>query len=195
MRRLYYLASDIQTVEQISHRLHEEGVADWNIHVLARNTDGFYNHHIRSALLHHRKDFIRTGEIGALYGAVTLLVMALALVTLGSIDWLRGWQDVLMLTLLGSLIGCLNGIRLGKNRDNHRLESFQHDINHGRLLIMVDAHSSDKAKIRELMNMEFSHVEYRGNDSTFIRPFKSNDRIYPRPQSRPEELSDPVHRV
>lgn len=43
MRRLYYLAGDIDTTRAISERLHMEGISDWNFHVLARDPSGLYS--------------------------------------------------------------------------------------------------------------------------------------------------------
>lgn len=191
MRRLYYLTVDLDTTRAISDRLHKEGISDWNFHVLARDSSGLYSHHIHSALPHHHKDLIRTGEIGAVYGAAAGFALATCGLLLGNWAWLSGWFDVALFTLCGALLGALNGIRLGMKRDSHRLESFHRDIEVGKYLIMVDVRKEDKAKIRELMNMEFSQVAYRGNESTFVRPFKSNERVYPRSVLDPQPgLSD-----
>lgn len=178
MRRLYYLAGDLHTTRAVSVRLHAEGITDWNFHVLARDPDGLYSHHIHSALPHHHKDLIRSGELGVLCGGLVGLITAALFFLLIAPSWLAGWFDVGLFTVLGALLGGLVGVRLGLKRDNHRLASFHDDIERGSYLIMVDVRKEDKAQIRELMNMEFSSVAYRGNDSTLVRPFKS-DRIYP----------------
>ena len=180
MRRLYYLANDIETTDAISKRLHKEGVTDWNFHVLAKDPQGLYTHQIHSALPHHHKDLIRTGEIGALYGAAVSGLLAVLIWQYGSWAWLATWIDVLMLTCIGLLVGGLAGIRVGFQRDSTRLQSFDADIEAGRFLIMVDVQIEDKPVIRELMNMEFPQVAYRGNESTFVRPFKSPDLVLPR---------------
>ena len=46
MRRLYYIADDLPTTRAISETLHDEGISDWNFHVVAKDEDGLYRHHI-----------------------------------------------------------------------------------------------------------------------------------------------------
>jgi hypothetical protein len=180
MRRLYYLAGDIDTTRAISDKLHDEGISDWNIHVLAKDAGGLYTHHIHSALPHHHKDLIRTGEIGALYGAAVLFALAMLGLFFVGLSWISTWVDVVMLCVIGAAIGGLVGIRVGLNKDSQRLAGFYPEIEIGKYLIMVDVRKEDKPLIRELMNMEFPKVSYHGNESTFVRPFKSGERVLPR---------------
>jgi hypothetical protein len=191
MRRLYYLADDLDTTRTISDRLHADGISDWNFHVLARDEGGLYTHHIHSALPHHHKDLIRSGEIGALYGAGAVFVCALIAALVTQWAWLSTWIDLLMVTLIGGAVGGLVGIRVGLSRDNLRLASFHSQIEVGKFLIMVDVHKRDKPIIRELMNMEFPQVEYHGNESTFVRPFKADERVIPK--AVPHPIDGAVH--
>ncbi|NKB99440.1 MAG: hypothetical protein GKR90_13225 [Pseudomonadales bacterium] len=187
MRRLYYISHDIETTEAISRRLHEEGISDWNFHVLAKDPSGLYSHHIHSALPHHHKDIIRTGEVGALYG-LTLSFGATSLVLVsGAMTWISSWFDIISVTTIGALLGALVGIKRGLSRQNHRLATFQEEIEAGRYLIMVDVRREDKAQIRELMNMEFRAVTYGGNESTIVRPFKRSKHIRPEPISSAQQ--------
>ncbi len=179
MRRLYYLAADLNTTQAISARLHAEGITDWNFHVLAKDPSGLYTHHIQSALAHHQKDIIRTGEVGAIYGALTALPVAALLMASQWLSWLSSWVDVGLWVLVGALFGGLTGISRGAKKEHFRLAAFHDEIEQGRYLIMVDVRKEDKPRIRELMNMEFAAVDYRGNESTFVRPFKTGGRIYP----------------
>jgi len=179
MRRLYYLVADLEMTRSISERLHQEGISDWNFHVLAKDPSGLYSHHIQSALPHHHKDLIRTGEVGALYGGVGTALVASALLASGIWSSTSSPAAITALALAGIVVGGVWGLRLGLKREHHRLGSFNHDIDSGQYLIMVDVRKEDKAKLRELMNMEFTNAQYRGNDSTFVRPFKTSDRVYP----------------
>jgi hypothetical protein len=184
MRRLYYLAQDIDTTDAISVRLHAEGISDWNFHVLAKDPSGLYSHHIHSALPHHDKDVIRIGEIGGLYGFFASLLGSLLVLFAGDFSWMSGWFDVLTMVVIGVLLGGLLGVRKGMRSENHRLATFHDDIEAGKHLIMVDVRKEDKPNIRELMNMEFRQVKYGGNESTFVRPFKESERINPQPFQR-----------
>ncbi|MEM9622268.1 MAG: hypothetical protein AAF993_11495 [Pseudomonadota bacterium] len=192
MRRLYYLAEDLSTTEAIAERLRADGISDWNFHVLAKDANGLYTHHIHSALAHHQKDIIRTGEVGAIYGAVLFGLLAAAMLFAGVFSWLSSWVDVALWTFVGGVLGGIQGARRGAKKEHFRLAAFHDDIERGCYLIMVDVRKEDKARIRELMNMEFEKVAYHGNASTIIRPFKTDERILPQPSGHHRQLSDPL---
>jgi hypothetical protein len=40
MKRLYYLSSSIESVEQVSNDLHEKGITDWNFHIISKDEAG-----------------------------------------------------------------------------------------------------------------------------------------------------------
>ena len=165
----------------ISVRLYAEGISDWNFHVLAKDPSGLYSHHIHSALSHHHKDVIRTGEIGGLYEFFVSLLGSLLALFGGDFYWMSSWFDVLTMVVIRYLLRGLLGVRRGMRSENHRLTTFRDDIEAGKYSIMVDVQKEDKPKIRELMNMEFRQVKYGGNESTFVRPFKESERINPQP--------------
>ena len=75
MRRLYYIADDLPTTRAISETLHDEGITDWNFHVVAKDEDGLYRHHIHSATPIQQLDIVHTGERFALIGAAVGLAL------------------------------------------------------------------------------------------------------------------------
>ena len=178
MRRLYYIVDDLDTASRISEQLHDEGITDWNFHVLAKDDQGLYRHNLHSALPLHRHDSVRLGERCGLIGAAGGLITGLGLYGLQIAPWFdRFW--VVLLALLGGLVGTLYGCIAGSKRDNYKIAAFHDDIEAGRLLIMVDVRPANKALVRQIMNLSFSEAEYKGNDSTIISPFKPAHRILP----------------
>ena len=180
MRRLYYIVDDIDTTTAISQRLHEEGITDWNFHVLARDASGLYRHNLHSALPLHRHDTVRFGERGALIGGVIGFGLGMLFFWMQVLPWPFDRFWVVMAVLFGAVLGALQGGFAGSRRENYKIEDFHDDIDAGRMLIMVDVRPTNKAKVREIMNLQFPQAMYRGNDSTLISPFKPARRIWPR---------------
>jgi len=179
MRRLYYIADDLPTTKAIAETLRDEGVTDWNFHVLAKDEGGLYRHHIHSATPIHQLDVIHTGERWAMLGAMVGLVAGLAAYFTSALPWAPTTLSVFLFTLVGGLFGAWQGGMVGLSRENYKLEPFHQEIEAGRYLIMVDVKADSKARVREIMNMGFPRVRFCGKDSTFINPFKRPRRIYP----------------
>jgi hypothetical protein len=179
MRRLYYIVDDIDTTNAISECLHQEGITDWNFHVLAKDASGLYRHNLHSALPLHRHDTVRFGERGALIGAVLSFGFGMMFYLLQLLPWHFDRFWVVLTVLAGVFLGALQGSVTGSRRENYKIEDFHSDIEAGRLLVMVDVRQTNKARVREVMNLQFPDVHYGGNDSTLISPFRPARRIWP----------------
>ena len=171
MRRLYYIADDLPTTQALSEALHEDGVSDWNFHVVAKDARGLYRHHIHSATPFQRRDVIHTGERWGLVGLSVGLLAGAADFTIGIPGWTReGWM-VLLWGGTAALAGCWLGGMVGLARENYRLAPFRDEIETGRLLIMVDVRKGSRHRVRQIMNMGFPRVRYCGKESTVTNPF------------------------
>ena len=179
MRRLYYIVDNIATTSAISECLHDEGITDWNFHVLAKDSAGLYRHNLHSALPLHRQDTIRIGERGGIIGAGLGLAVGFVLYGAQILPWEFDRFWVAMAALAGGVFGGLQGSIAGSRRENYKIEAFHEEIEAGRYLVMVDVRADNKAKVREIMNLQFPQALYRGNDSTFISPFRPARRIQP----------------
>ncbi|MGD8830808.1 MAG: hypothetical protein PVF57_09400 [Pseudomonadales bacterium] len=175
MRRLYYLADDLATTQAISETLHDEGITDWNFHVVARDEGGLYRHHIHSATPIQQLDIVHTSERYALIGVTVGLLSGLA-------AYLTAGLPVMVVfgvTFFAAFFGGWLGGMVGLSRESYKLEPFHREIEAGRYLIMVDVQADTKARVREIMNMGFPRVRYCGKDSTLINPLKSPRHVYP----------------
>ncbi len=175
MRRLYYIADDLPTTQAISETLHDEGITDWNFHVVARDEGGLYRHHIHSATPIQQLDIVHTGERFAMIGAIVGLAAGTAAYFGAGLTM----PAVIVITLVAALFGAWLGGMVGLSRENYKLEPYHDEIEAGRYLIMVDVQTESKARVREIMNMGFPRVRFCGKDSTFINPFKRPQHIYP----------------
>jgi hypothetical protein len=178
MRRLYYLADDVDTTKRVSDALHAEGIGDWNFHVLAKDEAGLYTHHLHAATTYQQLDVVHMGERYALMGAAAGLAVAMICYALQPLPFDVGGVAIAVITVIGGLIGAWQGGMIGMTRENYQIAPFHDEIEAGRYLIMVDVKAENRALVREIMNMQFRHVAACGSSGTLINPFESPARIY-----------------
>jgi hypothetical protein len=183
MRRLYYLANDLRTCELVARSLKEEGISDWNFHVLSRDEIALYQHHIHAAATYHQRDVIYTSERWALAGALIALLVGTVAYVLQPLPWEVSGFSVVLMILVGGLFGAWQGAVAGLSRENYKIAPFREDIAAGRHLVMVDVNEGNRARVREVMTVRFPSVEFRGRDTTFISPF-AHPRSEPAPTGR-----------
>lgn len=178
MKRLYFVAEDVDTCERVAEALHSEGIREGNFHVLAKDETGLYQHHVRSATTYQQLDVIHTGERWGLVGAGVGLAVGLVAWFTQALPWGVEPFTVVLMAMVGGLFGAWQGGMVGLSRENYKIAPYHEDIEAGRYLIMVDVDGGDRSRVREIMNMGFPEVRYRGRDSTFINPLASAQRIY-----------------
>ena len=171
MRRLYYIADTVEDTEAVSNALMNEGIKRLHLHVLAKDEAGLYTHKIHSATPIQQLDIIHTGARYALLGAVAGALLGTVIYGLAAAGVLRFDMPVwviLALAGLGTCFGAWEGGMVGLSRENYKIERYHEDIEAGRYLIMVDVSKEQRPLVKELMNMDFAHVPYRGGTSTFV---------------------------
>ncbi len=175
MRRLFYVAEQIDDVEAVYKALHGEGISDWHLHVLAKDEAGLYTHKVHSATPFQQLDVLHTGARYALVGAGAGLLIGLmgyALSRLGVLSLDLNGYVVAVLAFVGLCFGAWEGGMVGLTRENYKIERFHGDIEAGRYLLMVDVSKAQRPLVKELMNFDFPHVPYRGGTTTWLNVFE-----------------------
>lgn len=171
MRRLYYIASDLHVCGMIAATLKEEGISDWNFHVLSRDGIGLYQHGIHAATAYQELDVVHSGERWGLIGALIGLALGGIGYWLQPLPWDVDVLTVGLVTLVGGLFGAWQGAVAGLSRQSYKIARFRDDLAARRHLVMVDVNDHNRARVRELMNVRFPSVTFRGGDTTWISPF------------------------
>ncbi|RDH44746.1 hypothetical protein [Zooshikella ganghwensis] len=170
MKRLYYLADNIDDVERISEDLHAEGITNWRFHVLSRDDAGLYNHQLHAANPIQRCDMIHRGEQGAMIGLLAGCFagyFALQLTPTGSdVHWMTFVAVIVLFTMFGTWVGGLAGL----SHENYKINQFHDALDSGKYLIMVDARRHEEPRVRANMNQYHPEASYVGVDSVFTNP-------------------------
>lgn len=172
MRRLYYLAEDLETTRIVSDTLQAEGITNWNFHVLAKDAEGLYQHHIHQATTYQQLDIVRAGERWALLGGGIGFLIGMVNYLIQVLPWSVDGLTVVLTTVVGGLFGAWRGAMVGLARESYKIESFHDEIESGRYLIMVDVQRENKSQVREIMSLGFPNVRFCGRDTTTINPLK-----------------------
>lgn len=165
MRRLFYVAESVDDAEAVSEAVHNQGLKSSRVHVLAKDEAGLYTHKIHSATLFQQLDIVHTGMRYAVLGLMVGLFLGLGILSLGSaglIEIQLGMTGVVALSAIGLCFGAWEGGLVGLSRENYKIERYHDDIEAGRYLVMIDVRQRERSEVRELMNMEFPQVPYRG---------------------------------
>ena len=165
MRRLFYVAESVDDAEAVSEAILKQGIKRSRVHVLAKDEAGLYSHKVHSATPLQQLDIVHTGMRYAVLGLIVGLLLGMGLVSLGILGFIElqvGLIGVLALGFVGLCFGAWEGGLVGLSRENYKIERYHDDIEAGRYLLMIDVRQRERSEVRELMNMEFSHVPYRG---------------------------------
>jgi hypothetical protein len=173
MKRLYYLTDSVDTAERVSDRLHQDGISDWNFHVLGKDKAQLVRHHLHGTTPIQELDIVRSGERGVLMGiGIGILVTTyIAFFTsLGaSLNWLALSGLVFLFACFGAWLGGLVGI----STENYKIRRFHKDIDAGRYLLLVDVSADQRQNVESVM-ATFSGITKAGEDSTLVNPFSDS---------------------
>lgn len=151
MKRLYYLTDSIDCVEQIASEVHRWGISDWNFHVLSKDRTGLSKHQNHADSSIHQKSIVPTSERGLLIGVAAGIAAALGASLLIPLLESVGRIPFAMLVFACALLGAWSIALFGRHEEQQKLRKFQHDIESGKHLIMVDVKKDQIELVRKIM--------------------------------------------
>lgn len=171
MKRKYYLADTLDALDQTVAVLHNElNIKDNNIHVISNNMRGLKEHHLHPANFILKSDIIRGAEQGIVYG-LTLGMMFFVVAACQAPFWdiTLPVRQMILLTILTSpiILGFLSGAFVGVLNHNFRISPFDHELDIGHHLLLVDTENSQDIS-KSLADCPITDV---GETNTVIFPF------------------------
>lgn len=138
MKRLTFLVPDLQHTETVVEGLREMGISDEMMHVVAQDHDMLQKAHIHEATEMETSELENDFDWGIVAGGV--LGLTLGFISYGSqiLGFEFGAFSILVMTVIGSLAGGWIGKAIGETTPNSDLSKYQHAIEAGQILMMVD---------------------------------------------------------
>ena len=158
MRRIYFLAPNIETTHKIVDELRVEGIEDRHIHVLAKRDTPLED--MPEASIFEKTDFIPAVERGAALGAATGLLAGLVGLRLAGFVIAGG--PVLGVLVFGATIGAMMSGLSGLQVGNSRIRDYADAIEQGELLVMIDIAQERIDAIRQLITKHHPDAEFEG---------------------------------
>ncbi|WP_207062466.1 hypothetical protein [Motiliproteus sp. SC1-56] len=175
MKRLYYLADELSALGPLGDDLQTAGVTHWHYHVLSRDEQGLYRHHIHSVNPIQRRDIVHCGEQGALIGAGAGIALGSLLLLLNP----PGFPMDLKMFAVISLTCCLLGIWIGSfggvRHENYKLARFHKAVEAGRHLVMIDIRRHQEVQVKALLERHYPGLQPAGEGSSFSNPLQDQE--------------------
>ena len=133
MKCLYYVAPELDSTSRIADDLHDVGIDDFFVHVIAKDESGLKKRHIHAGNYLETLDFIREGFLGAAIGLFAGVIGCILLDQFGPFGNIP-WYVYVALCGVATLFGAWEGGLIGVEKENKKLERFHDDIEAGRFL-------------------------------------------------------------
>lgn len=168
MRRLYFIAPDVETAKAIVDELLLARIEERHIHVLAK--EGTPMEDLPEASLSQKSDLVPALERGLAIGGATGVVAGIVAVTFPPAGLVLGGGAILATGLTGAGVGALMATMIGVDVPNSRLKQFEEAIEAGKLLMMVDVPRDRVGEIEDKIKQHHPEAEIGGTEPT-MPPF------------------------
>jgi hypothetical protein len=158
MRRIYFLAPNIETTHKIVEELRAEGIEDRHMHILAKRDTPLED--MPEASEFQKTDFIPALERGAALGGVTGLLAGL--VGLRFAGFAIAGGPVLGIIFFGATIGTIMSGLAGLQVGNSRVKKYEEAIEQGELLVMVDIAKERIEAISQAITKHHPTAQFEG---------------------------------
>ena len=158
MRRIYFLAPDIETTHKIVDELRADGIEDRHMHILAKRDTPLED--MPEATEFQKTDFIPALERGAALGGTTGVLAGL--VGLRFAGFAIAGGPILGILFFGATIGAIMSGLAGLQVGNSRVKQYEEAIERGELLVMVDIPKERIDAISQLIIKHHPTAQFEG---------------------------------
>jgi hypothetical protein len=163
-RRLYFLLPNVQTAKIVVDELLLARIEERHIHVLAR--EGTPMNHLPEATLLQKSDFVHGVEQGIAVGGATGVLAGLVAVTFPPAGLVIGGGALLGIALAGAGVGAWVSSMIALDVPNVRIKEFQHAVDEGHILMMVDVPKGQVESVTDLIKKHHPEADMHGVEPT-----------------------------
>lgn len=164
MRRIHFLAPDVESAKHVVDELLLARVAEKHIHVLAQ--DGVALEDLPEASFFQRSDLAHAIEQGLALGGASGAIAGLVAISLPTGLVLGGGAVLLATTLAGAGIGAWSATLKALDIPSSHLKQFEEELKNGKILIIVDVPKARVDDVRERIHRTHAEVLDQGVDRT-----------------------------
>ena len=163
-RRLYFVLPDVKLARRIANDLLLARIEDRYMHFLAKRGVNLGELHEASFL--QKTDIIRGAEIGLIIGAAAGFVLGVMIFLTPPENVRLELVTILIATLGGGILGAWISSLIGASAPNARLQSFHDQIEHGKILLMVDVPMGRIEEVSDLIRKKHPEAVSGGIEAT-----------------------------
>jgi hypothetical protein len=162
--RMYVTLPDLASARRLANDLLLARIEDKHMHFLARRGTDLGELHEASYL--QKTDAVHGAFTGLVIGGVVGVLVGLLLVYFPPGGASIQLVAVLIAAVVGAFLGVWMSSMLGLQVPNTRLKGFEHDLEEGRILLMLDVPAGRNAEIHEVIARTHPEADDRGNEPT-----------------------------
>ena len=165
-RRLYSILPDVEISRKVEDDLLLARISEQQMHFLGKRGTNMQD--LPEASQVQKTDIVHGFQVGMFTGALTGAIMGLTAYLMRDIIGMQMEVGiVLVLFLVGGVYGAfISGLFIGSSTPNVKLKKFQHSMDEGHILLMVDVAKDRVEEIREIVHQHFPEAEDYGEDHT-----------------------------
>tara|TARA_R110000868_G_scaffold376621_1_gene641648 strand:- start:144 stop:671 length:528 start_codon:yes stop_codon:yes gene_type:complete len=162
--RLFFLAPDESSAQQVTEALRTQKVEDDDIHAVARHDKVLNTEGIPEASVLERSDIIGAAKRGATIGGTAGIFAGLTAVAITPLGLVAAGGAVLGSALAGATAGTWTSTMIGVSVPNTELRSFQEAIDEGQILMLVDVDETQSEAIKALVQLACPEAVVRSGE-------------------------------
>lgn len=165
-RRLYFILPDVEISRKVEDDLLLARISEQQMHFLGKRGTDMQD--LPEASQSQKTDIVHGFQVGMFTGALSGAIMGLIVYLMRDIIGMQMEIGiVLVLFLVGGVYGALvSGLFIGSSTPNVKLKKFQHTMEEGHILLMVDVAKDRVDEIRKIVHQHFPEAEDYGEDHT-----------------------------
>ena len=164
MRRLYFLIPSVDSAKKIVDELLLARIEARHIHIAAADHHTLIEANLPEANLLQESDFVPAVERGLAIGGATGVLAGIAAVALPGVGLVLGGGAILGIGLAGAGIGAWISGMIGISVPSSRLTEFEHAIEQGNFLMMVDVPKPRVDEITDLVKKHHPEAHIEGTE-------------------------------